>query len=212
MPRSDGIDVSQWQQVINWSQVRTSGIQWVAMRATVRTATDTQFAANRRGAVWARHRLLYDYLAPGGNADAFLRVVGQLQPGEAAMLDAEAPGLTVDDCVRWCDQVEARTGRPAIVYTGKYTAGGTIWASRRVFNGQRARFFAAYLSEADARALAAPYGWDAWQWTDSGRVSGIVPNVDLDQVDNPVAFDKCCGLDERLTGADAILIAEAVWS
>jgi GH25 family lysozyme M1 (1,4-beta-N-acetylmuramidase) len=108
------------------------------------------------------------------------------------MLDDEEPGLTVDDCVRWCDRVEAHTGRPAVVYVGRYTAGGALWSSPRIFNGQRARIFPAYTTEAKATAIAAPYGWDAWQWTEKGSVAGIGPLVDLDQVDDPSAFDRCC--------------------
>lgn len=210
MPRTDGIDVSQYQGAIDWTAVRSTGIQWVGMRVC-HGYVDTQFARNRAGAAWAWHRLLYDYMDPGGNADTFLATVGKLRLGEAAMLDAEAPGLTVGDCLRWCQQVEAATGRPAVIYTGKFTAGGTIWSSSQLFNGQRARILAAYTSEPTARALAAPYGWDAWQWTDKGAVAGIGPLVDLNQVDDVEAFDRCCGIDERLTGADAILIARTIW-
>lgn len=210
-PRTDGIDVSQWQGTIDWAAVQRTGIQWVGMRATIRGSVDDQFARNRTGASWARWRLLYDYMSPGGNADVFLATIGQLQLGEAAMLDAEAAGLTVADCVRWCTQVEARTGRSVVVYTGRYTAGGSIWSSSLVFNGHRARVFPAYTSETNAKALAMPYGWDAWQWTDKGTVPGIGPPVDLDQIDDPAAFDRCCWPNDALTGADAQLIAEAVW-
>jgi lysozyme len=192
VPRADGIDVSQYQGVIDWAAVRSAGLQWVGMRVC-HGYIDTQFARNRQGASWARHRLLYDYMDPGGNADTFLATIGQLQPGEAAMLDAEASGLTVADCVRWCEQVEHATGRPAVVYTGKYVSGGSIWSSPAIFNGQRARILAAYTSEAKARALAAPYGWDAWQWSSTGSIPGIGGNVDLNQVDNLAAFDRCCG-------------------
>jgi hypothetical protein len=191
MPRTDGTDVSQYQGVINWSAVRATGIQWVGIRAT-HAYTDSQFAANRTGASWARWRLLYDYADPGGDATNYLRAVVAFAPGEGAMLDAEAPGLTEADCLRWLDQVEAVTHRPAAVYTGKYTAGGTIWNSPRIFNGTRPRILAAYVSEPVARALAAPYGWDAWQWTDKGSLLGVRTLVDLDQVDDPAAFDRCC--------------------
>jgi len=198
MPRADGIDVSQYQGTIDWAAVRNSGIQWVGMRVC-HVYVDSQFARNRVGASWAWHRLLYDYMDPGGNADTFLATVGNFRLGEAAMLDAEAPGLTVNDCLRWCQQVEAVTGRPSVIYTGRYVAGGTIWNSTQLFNGQRARILAAYTSESTAKAIASPYEWDAWQWTDAGRVAGIVPNVDLNQVDDIQAFDRCSGLDERHT-------------
>jgi len=191
-PRADGIDVSQYQGVIDWPAVHRAGIQWVGLRAT-HDYTDSRFAANRAGARGARWRLLYDYLDPGRDASRYLAAIGQLEPGEAAMLDAEAAGLTVGDCLRWLGQVEARTGRPAVVYTGKYVSGGTIWRSAEIFDGRRARILAAYTSEPTARTLASPYGWDAWQWSSTGRVPGIGGDVDMNQIDSPAAFDRCCG-------------------
>src|SRR4249920_1291993 len=98
MPRADGIDVSTYQGAIDWSAVQRTGMQWIGMRCTIRGRIDSQFRRNRDGAGWARWRLLYDWCSVGGDAGPFLNTIGQLRPGEAAMLDAEEPGLTATDC------------------------------------------------------------------------------------------------------------------
>lgn len=222
MPRLDGIDVSKWQGEIGWPEVVAStGITWAAARTWDRQANppgvDVQFPANRAGmaATGLRHRLLYYWLEPGrvdeGVAE-FFAAVGVLTPGEGVMLDAEQEGITEDECLRWCEAVEARTGLPVAVYTGGYTAGGEIWHSARLFNGQRARVFAAYCDEAAAREVHADgIPWHAWQWSCEGQVPGIGANTDLDQVDVPEAFDRACGL-VACTDDDAAAIAARVWA
>lgn len=211
MPRADGTDVSEFQGMIDFTSLQRSGITWAGMRVR-HSRTDRMFFRNRAGLAFCRHRLLYHFLEPGESATAYLSTVGTFAQGEGAMLDAEAAGITVDDCVRWCDQVEAATQRPVAVYTGKFVSGGSIWASTRIFNGQRARIFAAYTTEFNARTLASPFTWDAWQFTDKGTLPGIATLVDLDQVDNPAVFDRVCGLPSGTTQADADLIALRVWS
>jgi len=192
MGRPDGIDVSAYQGVIDWNAVKASGKQWLAARATVGSRRDTFLSANRAGMAGVRTRLFYDFLYPGHDASAFIASLGRLEPGEGAMLDAEASGISVADCLRWLGQVEAWSGRPAAVYTGAYVSGGTIWRSGAIFNGQRPRIFAAYTDQPNAARIATPYGWDAWQYTSTQACPGVPTLVDHDQVDVWQRFDACC--------------------
>jgi len=211
VPRTDGIDVSKWQGTIDWTAVRNgTGIWWSACRVWDRDLNqmDATFPANRAGQAFCKYRLLYDWLLPGQGkqgAQKFLSVVGSLAPNEGAMLDAEQDGITVQDCLDWLGLVEANLGRPACVYTGGYVAGGSIWKSTAIYNGQRARVFAAYSSEADARKHAQGIAWDCWQWSSTGHIPGINANCDQDQVDNPPMFDKCCGLGSVPAGLSPIV-------
>ena len=98
------------------------------------------------------------------------------------MLDAEEPGVTVAMCVSWLQTVEAVTGIPSTVYTGGYVAGGGDLELERHFQRRRARFFAAYTSESEALVTHAQGKiWDAWQWTDKGKVAGVSTDVDCVQ-------------------------------
>jgi lysozyme len=189
LPRTDGIDVSKWQGAIDWPKVLGSGIWWVAMRVWDRStkAPDQRFAANRANTTTARFRLLYHYLEVARPVTAqvtdYLKTIGQLAVGEGVMLDAEEPGVTVAMCVSWLQAVEAVTRIPSTVYTGGHVAGGAIWNSNVIFNGHRARFFAAYTSESEALVKHAQgKSWDAWQWTDKGKVAGVSTDVDCVQV------------------------------
>ena len=46
----NGIDVSKWQQAINWEKVRNSGIQFAMLRLTYGTSVDIQFENYYKGA------------------------------------------------------------------------------------------------------------------------------------------------------------------
>jgi hypothetical protein len=194
---ASGIDVSKWQGQIDWPQVQAAGYTWCATRTWDRDKhqVDETFHRNRDGMAFAQWRFLYYWLEPhrvDASVDEFFQAVGSLRPGEGVMLDAEEEGIDEDQCVQWLEAVEARTGVPCAVYSGGYVAGGTIWKSSRIYNGQRARVFAAYCSETDAIRHAGGVGWDAWQYSASGRVPGIEPNCDLDRIDNGAAFTRCC--------------------
>jgi lysozyme len=212
VPRPDGADISHYQDEphrrwddIDWRLFR-SGINdpgWFAAKATQGAGyRDPTMPSFRKAAKMAgfRWRLLYHWLIPGATVEGqvrnFLDAVGPLDVGEGVMLDAEEDGITEAMCVEWCQRVEAITGRPVAVYTGVFVAGGSLWRSPRLFDGWRPRVLAAYTSEARAQALALPYRWDAWQWTGTGRLPGIVGDVDVDQVDRPEPFDRACGLDK----------------
>lgn len=198
--RRDGIDVSRYQGDVDWRAVRAQGMAWSACKATQgRRWVDPTFSANRAGMAAAGFpvRLFYHWLSRDVPASVqaahFLRTVGGLAVGEGVMLDAEEDGITLAQCIEWCRLVEAATGRPVAVYTGVYVADRTIWQSPVLFDGRRARVLAAYTTESRARRLAAPHAWDAWQWTGSGSVAGVVGPVDLDQIDNMPAFLRACG-------------------
>lgn len=193
-----GVDVSKWQGRIDWPAVRAAGYTWCAARTWDRQTdppdVDETFAFNRDGMSFARWRFLYYWLEPGRVAEGVEELfasIGQLRPGEGVMLDAEEEGITEAECVAWLEAVEARTGVPCAVYTGGYTADGTIWRSARIYNGRRARVFAAYTDEDDAHRHAAGIAWDAWQYSATGEVPGIAADCDLDRIDHPEAFDRC---------------------
>lgn len=210
MPRIDAIDVSVYQGHINWPQVlATPGLTTVAMKATQGLTTDSSFARNRAGARPAQRRFFYHWVSPNPAITAaeqaayFIRVVGPLLPGEGVLLDCEQAGITASLCADIADLLERHYGRPCAVYCGVYTARSTIWPNARLFNGQRARWLAGYVSEARARALALPYTWDAWQWSSSGTVAGVPGRVDVNQIDDPHALDVCCGLTAAPTAPPA---------
>lgn len=205
-PRIDGIDVYHGQGVVDWPTVKTAchGAGWAACKASQGIRfRDPTLDINRAGIAAAgfRYRGLYHWLSPNVDpivqAQYFLACIGgNLGPNEFAMCDAEEAGITADQTLVWCQTVEAVTRRPVAVYTGVYTAGGSLWRDLRIFDGQRARVLAAYTTETEARALADPYGFDVWQ-SDGGATGtcpGVIGPCDLDYVENPIMFEVACGI------------------
>jgi GH25 family lysozyme M1 (1,4-beta-N-acetylmuramidase) len=227
MPNRNGIDVSRFQHPpyqitpINWEAVKAAGITWVAYQALKGESPDPSFTFNRTETqrLGFKYRLAYGYpttpAAPNqptgmpwdAQADLFMHTVGSLLPGEGVMCDAEVEGITEALTLEWLQAVEARTHKPCAVYTGGYVAGGSLWHSGKIFNGERARVFAAYSSEEEARNKhSGGIPWDAWQYTGTGSCPGVLGNCDLDQVDNPKAFGVVCSLDENVEEDDFSLV------
>ena len=207
MTRLDGIDVSHYQGVVDWAAVRAACARpdfavasWKVTQG-VRTLDPTA-ARNRADAAAAgfRWRFGYHWLSPNvdGVAQArwFLQNFQGIGEGEGVILDAEdtsSGGITANQALAFCQTVEAATGRPVAVYCGVYGPGG-IWKDTRIFNGQRMRWVAAYVSEARVRAACQPYGFDMWQWSSSGTVPGVAGRCDVNLVENPIMADLACSV------------------
>lgn len=209
-PRIDGIDVAHYQDehgtLIHWPTVRANcarpDFAVASFKVTQGTAdVDRFFAENRKDTAAAgfRWRCGYHWLSHGVDpirqANWFL---SHFTPGdnEFVCLDAEEAGISESQVLAWCQYVESVTHRPVAVYTGVHTAGGTIWKSKRVFNGQRIRWVAAYEPELAVRAACQPFGFDAWQ-PDGGATGvmiGVTGPCDLDYVEHPIMFDLACAI------------------
>jgi len=205
---------------VDWEAVKNAGVWWVAYQTIKGDSVDPSFAYNRSecarlsipadapaGTLGFRYRLAYGYpTTPHSPNQAtntpwdqqarnFVSAVGRLLSGEGVMCDAETEGISEQLTLLWCQTVEVATKLPVAVYTGGYVAGGTLWRSSSIYNGQRARVFAAYSSESDARNKhAAGIPWDAWQFSGTGACPGVLGDCDLDQVDDAAAFKLTCGL------------------
>lgn len=141
-----GIDVSQFQRDINWSQVYAGGRVFAFIRASHGAIQDTKFLSNMAGATGAGvvagayHYAVpvYDaaYGMPGADpeteATRFLNMARDyIRPGYLRpVLDIELGGGQVpvgannlaNWCNAWIDAVERQTGVEAIVYCNSYYA------------------------------------------------------------------------------------------
>lgn len=183
-----GIDVSRYQQVINWKEVKemeSKGVKigFAFIKATEGiTKIDNQFGRN-----WAeahRHdmpRGAYHFYVPGRNVEKqaknFMQTV-RLKPGDLPpVLDIEISGrLTVTqirrDAKTWLELIEQKYGVVPILYTNisfyeKYFYEGfekyPIWIAH-------------YLQPNKPRTNRK---WHFWQHSETGRVNGIKGMVDF---------------------------------
>jgi GH25 family lysozyme M1 (1,4-beta-N-acetylmuramidase) len=192
-----GIDVSHWQETIDWTQVAASGVKFAIAKATEgRTYIDPMYATNRAGATGVGLAFsAYHFAKPDGTpgdaiaeADHFVDVA-QLVPGNLIpALDVERTGnLTQAQLTQWIldwlGRVTERMGVRPMVYTSpngwKNRTGDTTAVAA-------AGYTVLWLAHWDVAAPTVPAsdwngnGWRIWQWTNCAAVPGISGCVDAD--------------------------------
>jgi len=190
-PIVEGIDVSYYQGTIDWGAVAGAGIRFAIVRVSDGTGfDDPQFAANWSGARAAGlYRGVYQFFRPRqdpvAQADIVVAAVGRLGPGDLpAVCDVEAPmpGVSPAEYARvlrlWVYRVTAGTGRPPIIYTGRYYWDPYVASS--AFN-TLPLWHAQYTGAACPNINDRWSDWAMWQYTSVGRVAGITGNVDRDR-------------------------------
>ncbi len=192
-PTLPGIDVSFWQGTINWDQVRASGQRFAIVRAYYGANTrDSQFDRNWRearrvGLIRGAYQWFKPLQDPALQADRMIAAVGRLGPGDLPVVaDVEEPASSgvpsQAEYVRrvrvWYDRVRAGTGRVPILYSGKYYwqdyLASTSFASGPLWHPQ-------YTSASCPNIANQWQNWVFWQYSSSGRVSGISGNVDMNR-------------------------------
>jgi GH25 family lysozyme M1 (1,4-beta-N-acetylmuramidase) len=201
-----GVDVSHWQGSIDWTAVATDpqDVRFAVLKATAgRTYTDPSYAANLGGAlsngiaVLAYH-FAYPDADPGdalAEADHFVNTAALVDGRVIPALDLETAGLAywphatpaqlLTWARTWLDEVLARTGIHAMVYTNpsfwqKYFANTSVLAQAGY------PLWIAHWYAASPSVPASDWdgkGWRAWQYSSTGHVAGVATPVDLDRLD-----------------------------
>jgi lysozyme len=183
-----GIDVSHYQEKVDWFKVLTSDIKFAMAKTTDGISfIDPEFKANwsdmkavniLRGATHY-YRTNND---PVAQAKHFISVVGMLDSTDLPpVLDIEAfdgvfgnEGL-VRNVQIWLANVQGALKRKPIIYTNR-----SFWNQH--MSGQFGDY-PLWIAEYGVAEPKLPIGWSSWafwQSTDKGTVSGIQPHVDLD--------------------------------
>jgi GH25 family lysozyme M1 (1,4-beta-N-acetylmuramidase) len=209
-PRLDGIDTShhQWDAgLMNLAVTEKALLNGgafgtvIGIKATQSTGyVDPTFARTRDAAHAAGFDsvLPYHWLSstsdPVKQAHYFLETVGDWRDFEGAMLDDEEAGVTEEMTLEWWNVVDRELDGWGANYTGAYVAGGGIYQSTRIHTERRARWLAAYTSEAKMRALpgVARFAPDMWQFSSNGPVPGVTGRCDENRVDNFALLHSIC--------------------
>lgn len=197
---AQGIDVSHYQAMVSWPEVRQAGIEFAFAKATDGlTWTDPQFAANwpamkAAGLLRGAYHFFEPADDPAQQAQFFLETV-QLAAGDLpAALDVETAGTSTsgagsgttalwEGVETWLQIVAAATGVQPFLYMNPTFAD----------QNQAPSSLAAYplwIAEYGVAQPALPAGWSnwlIWQHSESGVVPGVSTAVDLDQLDGPIA-------------------------
>ncbi len=190
-----GIDVSQYQSDIDWDALAASGeVEFAYIRVGNGLGTDTKFARNwpaaRRVGI---KRGAYQYFRPGMDAleeaQHYLAVInesgGYLADDLPPMIDVETTddqsSATIVEAVRiWVEYIEQETGMRPVIYTGSYfwddSVGSDAFSDYHVWT--------AHYTDAPCPLTSSSWArWTIWQFTSTGRVTGIEGNVDINRFD-----------------------------
>lgn len=201
--RVSGIDVSHFQDQIDWQQVRSVGVIFAFIKATEGTShSDPQFAGNWHRAKAARvlrgaYHYFHPQVDPQRQARFFLDKLngdpGELPPVlDLEVLTGASPGQVIAGAGRWMELVAAELDRSPVLYTGS-----AFW--RRTLNNSTALsdyplWIAHYTSASNPVVPAAWPAWTFWQFSQQGRVAGISGDVDLDVFNGTVDdLQALCG-------------------
>jgi GH25 family lysozyme M1 (1,4-beta-N-acetylmuramidase) len=195
----EGLDVSHWQNAIDWLAVAASGKSFAYMKASEDTDfVDPNYEINRAGAtaaglvVGAYHFALPDATAGDGAAEAdhFIDTATPASGDLIPVLDLERSGglspTNLNAWVRaWLERVDERLGVHAVIYCSpsfwKNYMGDTTWFAT---NGYAMLWVAHWTTQTDPTVPGGAWGangWTFWQYTSSGVVPGIAGRVDLNR-------------------------------
>lgn len=195
----EGIDVSHYQDTIDWARVAAAGKKFAFMKASDSIDyIDPTYATNRAQAKAQGLRVgAYHFARPDAGvgdavaeADHFIATAAWASGDLLPVLDLETTGgLGVTKLQAWVSaflgRIYDRTGVRALIYSSP-----SFWANKmgntQAFAqaGYKSLWVAHWTSNPSATVPAANWagnGWTFWQYTSDGSVPGISGRVDLDR-------------------------------
>jgi len=187
-PTTPGIDVSYYQEIIDWPRVQRAGIQFAFIRLSDGAAQrDPRFEVNwaearRAGVLRGAYLFFRPEQSIAAQADLMITAMRDRERDDLPpVIDVEVDGGLARPIVAararaWVDRVRAGLGVEPIVYTG-----GDLWRNGGAEMLASQPLWIAHYTRG-CPTLPAPWAhWKFWQHTDHGAVPGIDGVVDLDQ-------------------------------
>ena len=186
-----GIDVSHWQDQIDWPSVKSEGIEFVILKAGGSDSgfyTDKTFESKYEGAKSVgMHVGAYYFVGSkctnreSGVADAkrFLEIIKGKQFDMPVYIDFEAPNASdvsgnTDACIGFCE-----TMKEAGYYPGIYASDISGFKTR--LDKTRLTSYTWWVARYGKEPEYAVEKKDIWQYTSKGTVKGIDSNVDMNE-------------------------------
>ena len=193
-----GIDVSSWQGNIDFSSVKNAGIDIVYIKSSEgRSYIDPYFERNYQNAKANGLKVgFYHYVTARTveqareQANFFARVISGKEPDCRLAMDFESFGnLSVSQINEiskaFLETLQSATNKEVLIYSNSYSA-------RTIFS----RDLVIYPLWVANYGVSEPGGndkwdtWVGWQYTSTGRVSGISGNVDRNQFTDGVLLSS----------------------
>lgn len=184
-----GIDVSGWQESINYTQVAESGIQIVYMKASEGSNfVDPYFEQNYANAKANGLKVgFYHYLTARSEQQAvaeanfFVSTIAGKIPDCRLAMDFESFGsLSIEEInqigLTFVRTVETLSGKEVVIYSDTSNASS-------VFGGELTNY-PLWVAQYEVQEPTPNGNWDSWvgwQYTDLGEIAGINGYVDRDE-------------------------------
>jgi len=184
----DGIDVSEWQGNINFSEVRASGIDIVYIKSSQGTSyIDPYFRSHYESAKQAGLNIgFYHFLTATTvneaieQANFFISVINGLDCDCRLAMDFEVfDGLSVEEInnisLEFLSEVQRLSGKEVVIYSDAFNA-------RNTFAERLSQQYPLWVAEYGVQEPS-DGNWSTWigfQYTNQGRISGISTFVDRD--------------------------------
>ena len=201
-----GVDVSHWNGPIDWLSVTSASYVFAYAKATEGTTiSDVTYPLNRAAKSLGLRFGAYHFARPAGSGDAgiaadaiaeadyFLNVAQPLAGELPPVLDMETKGGLSPAALEawtnaWLDEVEARTGVAALVYTSPNFWKTALTETQSVAGAGHPLWVAHWTTGAAPLVPAgnwAGQSWTFWQWTDCVKVPGFQRCSDGDRFRGP---------------------------
>jgi GH25 family lysozyme M1 (1,4-beta-N-acetylmuramidase) len=194
----EGIDVSHWQNTIDWTKVRAAGKAFAIIKASQgQFYVDPLYATNHAGAqaagLWTG---AYHFAEPDGTAnDAILEAdhfAASIRLGRGDLIPAldleQSGGLTVAGLqswvTTWLAEVTRKVGIRPMIYTSPAFWQKYMGDSRALADAGYKTLWIAHWGVSSPTVPASNWGgrgWTFWQYSNCGTVPGISGCVDLDR-------------------------------
>lgn len=187
-----GIDVSKWQGTIDWKAVKNSGVNYAIIRCGYRGSSsgalvvDPKFEANIKGATSAGIKVGIYFFSQAVNkneaveeASMVLELIKGYKISYPVFLDVETSGGRADG-INKATRTEVIKAFCETVQNAGYTAGvyaNKNWLTNKIDTSQLSKYKIWLAQYAASPTYTGRY--DLWQYSSTGKVSGISGNVDL---------------------------------
>lgn len=192
-----GIDVSHWQNKIDWKKVKKAGYDFAFCKCTQGVKyKDPNYEENKEGArkaglIFGAYHFANANIAEV-EAENFCKNVGDLKEGEIVILDYETHAIKdpASWCLSWITCVEKELGFKPMLYTYHEFLKKYDW--KKVSDNNNGLWAARYgLQQQKPNNLFKPAtgSWSfyaIWQYCSKGKVDGISGNVDLNTTELPI--------------------------
>ena len=202
----NGIDVSHFQQAVDWTAVARAGIQFCFIKATEGAShVDARFASNWRaaaeaGLVRGAYHFFHPAISVTAQADLFLRTVPRLEPGDLPpVLDLEAPEAwqsvpvlqRAQLILNWLRAVEDHSRLTPMLYLSPAFMTDVLHNASAL--EQYPVWLAQYTTDL-APDVPKPWTkWTFWQHTRQGSMPGVLSHVDLNRFNGTLDELKALG-------------------